>query len=187
MKAATIAIIFTLLAASNPLFAIMDRFEEIEPSNEIEGYHTKLRLKKQGDGKLLLTLPRIETDPVHQAWLVVCKKPRGKGRRNFRYEVYWPESKANKLDIESVFPIKFEKSGKANIQLTDDLASRSYIVFGGHFDDGTFYTVNLPAFRKALDEAPKGEQQGGADTSSTAVDSKAEEEMRTKSESKDQG
>ncbi len=156
MKTLFIAVVLSFFAASNPLFAYIDIFQEIEPSNK---YHTKLILKKQKHDNLLLTLPKVKGATDLQAWLVVCEKPREKGRRNFRYEVRWPESKANKSDIELVIPIKFEKSGIANIQLTDDLASRSYIVFGRCFmDGGTFYTVNLPAFRKALDKQPKGEQ-----------------------------
>ena len=60
--------------------------------------------------------------------------------------------KATSADIELVSPVKFESDGIAKLQLTRDLASRSYIVFGGFYDDGEFATVNLPAFMKALDK-----------------------------------
>lgn len=180
--------IFTFLAAcfiiaSNPLFAIIDLYTEIEPSEEAEGYHKKLVLTKQRDDKLLLTLPKIDDDSETRAWLVVCDKARGKGQRNFRYEVHWPECKANKSDIQLVIPIKFDDRGTANIHITTDLASRSYVVFGGFFDDGTFSTVNLPAFHEALNRTHKGEQDG-ADQPATAHESKPEGEKQTNPESK---
>lgn len=179
--------IFTFLAAcffvaSNPLFAIIDVYTEIEPSEEAEGYHKKLVLTKQRDDKLLLTLPKLDGDS-EIAWLVVCKKPREKGQRNFRYEVHWPESKANKADIQLVIPIEFDESGTANIHITTELASRSYVVFGGFFNDGTFSTVNLPAFLEALDRTHKGEQDG-PEQPATAPESKPEGEKEPNPESK---
>ncbi len=155
--------IATCLAAcffvgSNPLLAIIDLYKEIGPSENAKGYHKKVVLTKQRDDKLLLTLPKIDGDSETRAWLVVCDGPRGKGQRNFRYEVHWPNSKANKADIQLVVPIKFDDRGTANLHITTELASRSYVVFGGSFDDGTFSTVNLPAFLEALDRAHKGKQ-----------------------------
>ena len=156
---ATLLVTVCFFAASNPLLAIIDLYTEIGPSDEAEGYHKKLALTKRRDDKLLLTLPKIDGDSETRAWLVVCDKPRGKGQRHVRYEVHWPESKANKSDIQLVTPIKFDDRGTANIHITTDLASRSYVVFGGFFDDGTFSTVNLPAFHEALDRTNKGEPQ----------------------------
>lgn len=150
MKNAIVIAALSLCIASNSLFAIIDVFVEIGPSENPEGYHTKLQLEKYGEGNILLTLPKIDGNSDLEAWLVVCEKARGEGRRNFRYEVHWPESKANKQDVNLVTPIKFEEKGFAKIQMTRDMAFRSYIVFGGHFDDGTFYTVDLPGFLKEM-------------------------------------
>ena len=161
MKAGILIFGLCFIVASNPLFAIIDVFTEIEPSERKQGYHTKLSLKRHGDDKLLLTLPKLGGNSQVHAWLVVCEKARGEGARNFRYEVHWPESKANKSDIQLVIPINFDESGTANLHLAEDLVSRSYVVFGGYYDDGAFSTVNLPAFLKALDRKPKGEQDGG--------------------------
>ena len=149
---ATLLVAVCFFVALNPLFAIIEVYTEIEPSEKAEGYHKKLVLRKLRDDKLLLTLPKIDGDSELRAWLVVCDKPREKGQRNFRYEVHWAESKANKSDIQLVVPIKFDDRRTANLHLTTDLASRSYVVFGGSFDDGTFSTVNLPAFLEALDQ-----------------------------------
>ncbi|MDB4437984.1 hypothetical protein N9195_00180 [bacterium] len=173
----TLLVALCFFVASNPLLAIIDVYTEIEPSEEAEGYHKKLKLRKERDNKLLLTLPKIGGNPELKAWLVICDKPRGKGHRNFRYEVHWRESKANKSDIQLVVPISFDDRGNANLHLSVDLASRSYVVFGGYFDDGTFSTVNLPAFLEAIDLTPKGEQ-GGAEQPAAALESKSEGEKK---------
>jgi hypothetical protein len=178
---ATLLVTLCVFAAPSPLFAVIDVFTEIEPSDEA-GYHKKLVLTKQRDDKLLLTLPKLDGNPELQAWLVVCDRPRGKGQRNFRYEVHWPESKASKSDIQLVIPVKFDDRGTANLHITTDLASRSYLVFGGFFDDGTFSTVNLPAFLEALDQKPKGEQVG-AEQPATAPESKPEGDSKLEPES----
>lgn len=138
--------VFVLLLAFSPAWAIIDIFVEIAPSDTAKGHHNKVKLEKKQDGKLLLTLTQISD---MKAWLVVCEKTRGKGARNFRYEVDWSTLRTKKKDIKLVTPIAFNK-GTASLQFTDDRVARSYIVFGGHDDDGTFYTVNLPAFRRAL-------------------------------------
>jgi len=153
MKKGIIITLLCFLAASGSLYAIIDLYVEIAPSKDTKGYHTKIELEKQKDGRLLLTLQHLEdSHPGLQAWLVVCTKERGKGSRNFRYEVDWRKSSAKKKDIELVSPVRFGDAGVANLQLTEDLASRSYIVFGGFFDDGTFYTVDIPAFQRNLDK-----------------------------------
>lgn len=144
----------SFFATSGAVFAIIDIFVEIRPSEKAEGYHTKMKLKKQGDGMLLLTLPKLD-EPSMEAWLVVCKKARGDGHRNFRYQVNWQKSKAKAKDIELVTRLKFDRNGIAHVQLTPDLASRSYIVFGGFFDDGTFRTVDIPAFQKVINSKGK--------------------------------
>ena len=79
----------------------------------------------------------------------MCEKERVRGARNFRQEVDWSTSNARENDIELVARLAFA-NGVASLQLTEELCSRSYIVFGGHFDDGTFHTVNLPAFQRAM-------------------------------------
>ncbi|MFK7852151.1 MAG: hypothetical protein AB8D78_14335 [Akkermansiaceae bacterium] len=179
---ATLVVTLCFFVASSPLFAIIDVFTEIEPSRKAQGYHKQVKLTKQRDGKLLLTLPKIEGNSELRAWLVVCDKPRGDGHRNFRYEVHWPESKANKSDIQLVTPINFDGCGTANLHITVDLASRSYIVLGGYYDDGTFSTVNLPAFLEALDRTPKDEKSG-ADQPATAPELKPDGKEKPKPES----
>ena len=153
MRIVIITAALSLIMGLGPLFAFVDVFSEVAPSDKPEGYHTKVKLRKQGGDNWILTLPRVGGIPEAQAWLVVCKEARGDGHRNFRYDVHWLESTANKPDIQLVVPIKFDGKGSANLQLTDDLLSRSYVVFGGYYDDGAFSTVNLPAFRKALNGA----------------------------------
>ena len=141
--------VLCFLVASGPLFAIRDFFVEIGPSGKTVGYHTKMKLEMQRDGRLLLTLPKMD-DSGLGAWLVVCKKARGERSIDFRYEIDWRKSQAKSMDVELVSPLKFGREGKVFVHLTPDLASRSYVVFGGFFDDGTFWTVNLPAFLDAI-------------------------------------
>ena len=153
MKKGIILALMSLLAASNPLWAIVDIFSEIGPSDKAEGFHAKIKLEPKGEEKILLTLPNLpEKVPASLAWLVVCKEERSDGNRNFRYQVNWFSGKATSADIQIVAPIKFGKDGIANLELTRDLASRSYIVYGGHYRDGAFATLNLPAFLRALNE-----------------------------------
>jgi len=153
MKTTTASALFLTLI-SGLLWAEVDAFVEIAPSKDVEPHPTKVRLEEQKNGKLLLTLTRIGD---LEAWLVVCEKARGRGATNFRYDINWMTSTARKKGIDSIAPIAFTKEGVASLQLTDDLATRSYIVYGGHFKDGTFYTVDVPAFRKNLVESDEGE------------------------------
>lgn len=139
--------IFVLLLIASPIWAVIDIFVEIAPSDKAKGHHNNVKFEKKQDGKLVLTLTQISD---LKAWLVVCEKERGKGARDFRYEVNWSTLIAKKKDIKLVAPVAFGK-GVASLKFTGDRASRSYIVFGGHFDDGTFYTVNLPAFHRAME------------------------------------
>ena len=163
MKIAIIIAAFSFFATSGSLFAFINAAVEISPngvklvspfeadlSDKHKDYQNKVKLTKQEDGKLLLTLPQIGGNRL-EAVLVVCKEARKDGNRNFRNEIHWPETKADSPDIELIVPVRFEKGEMANIQLTEDLASRSYVVFGGFFLDGTFYTIDLPSYLKALD------------------------------------
>ena len=153
MKRVVLLTLMCLVAVSSPLWAIIDIFTEIVPSDKAEGYHTKIKLEKDGAEKVLVTLPRYGEESFEMdAWLVVCKEERKDGNRNFRYQVDWMRCKATSKDIEMVVPVEFGGEGIATFQLDEDKASRSYIVFGGFFDDGEFATVNLPAFLKAMEE-----------------------------------
>ena len=153
MKKVTTLTMLLLVAASSPLWAIIDIFTEIAPSKEADGYHSKMKVAAEGDDKVMVTLPKYWDDTFgNLAWLVVCKKERKDGNRNFRYQVDWLRCTSKSADIELVTPVNFGEDGNIKLHLNKDLASRSYIVFGGFYDDGEFATVNLPAFLKILDE-----------------------------------
>ena len=192
MKTCIIIAVFSFFAPGC-IFGFIDVLVEIDPSGsrivspfeselpaEHDGYHTKVNLKKQGDGKLLLRLPKVEGDHL-DAWFVICKEARKPGILNFR-QVHLPGADARKRDVELVVPVRFEKNGFANIQLTGDQASRSYIVFGGRHDDGASYTVNLPAFLKALGEQAEGER-GGAEQPAAAPESELKSDAKSQPES----
>lgn len=147
MKYRTLTIL-GLLSFASPLFAVSSAFERVTPSSEERDYHPKVTLEVTEENKYLLGISNIGKE----AWLVVCFEARKENEREFR-KLIWKMPGARSDDIMLIVPLKINEDGTAQIHLSEELVSRSYVAIdfpNPVFDGDFYYTIDIPQFHKHL-------------------------------------
>lgn len=155
MKTIALALISLLLCGR--LIAAFSAFEIITPDFDSKDYHPTVSYREVTEGKNLITILNVK----NHAWLVVCSEPKKETEKEFRAAIWGLNVDHNYLreswgmnpemeQIDLISPLQAIE-GKIEIHLSDDLASRAYVVidYASPVDDGGFYyTVDIPEFNK---------------------------------------
>ena len=159
MKFRSTILLGTLLISA-PLFAIFSAYERIIPSSEDQEYHPKVKFYQVKENQYILELSNV----TKSAWLVVCSEEREEQKRELR-PLIWKAPGFDSDDIELVSPLKIREDRSAQIHLSDDLASRSYVALDFPtpvMDGGYYYTIDIPEFYRHL---KMGANKSGDDNS----------------------